>query len=504
MTKWNEVINDESKIDSTTETIDLQDDGTSNQRIRFSIPTLGQSVIPIHKLSDLPPLLNGFRQLEQDKVYLFVEEISSPDTLLVPAGWNGYIVGMHNPLTKFVYTGTGAALETLDISGLITLIEFVVGGSRVNTFTPHGLLDGQFINITGTTSYNQQGLVISNVTSTTFDIQIPFSFSEAGTFDTGYNAINIMNMNFTNTDTADWLNIQAANTSSIFRYNNIKAQGFSNLGSLLGGRIIGYDGNFDFIDNGLSITDIDKADISTTTISNLGTSVGSVSLAVAGSTTRDIILDKMQFNVNLASQFPIRIAPSITNADLISITNSPDNNIATDYFDTTSGGLDQTDAQVFTFNNGVRADSTTESESRSTGILEVDGSGGVAVPIEDITPASGDFELDSASAGFSIDTSTGVVTYNGQAQISVLIGYNLEAAQTSGPNQNLTFDLRINNTQQTKTIKTLITMGVGDFLSVANIGGLFIINPNDTFKLFKNNISNTNNTNIQNTILLIR
>jgi len=505
MTKWSTLTPNESLIDSTTEMVDLQN-GNSNQRIRASIPALGQLVVPVHKLSDIP-LLNGFRQLEQDKVYRFVEEISSSESLLVPAGWNGYIVGMHNSLTKYDYSGSIEAIKTLDITGtILSIADAGSGAITVTTSAAHGLVDGQYVNITGTTSYNQQKLEISNTSGSVFDVQLVFVADESGAFDTGYNTINIMNMGFTNADTATWLDIQAADQSSMFRYNNMKVNGFAALGFILGGRIIGYDGDLDTTGEGLSISNIDKANISKTTISNLGSDINRNLFAVSGSLTRDIVLREMQFNVTVASQSPVSVDDNLPNTALVYVINSPDNNIATEYFELTGSGIGEKDPRVSSFNNGLRANSTTESESRSTVVLEVDGSGGAGVPvaIEDITPAPGDFELDSASAGFSMDTSTGVVTYNGIAPISVLIGYNLEASQTSGANQNLTFDLRINGVQQTKTIKTLITMGVGDFVSVANIGGLFTINTNDTFQLFKTNVGNANNTDIQNTILLIR
>jgi len=127
MTTWFDAPFNESFVDSTTEILTLRDIN-NNDRVRFSVPTLGQSVVPVHKITDIP-LVNGFRQFEQDKVYNFVAEISSSDTLLIPAGWNGYIVGMHNPLTKYDYTGFGNALETLNIDGAISSIADAGGGA---------------------------------------------------------------------------------------------------------------------------------------------------------------------------------------------------------------------------------------------------------------------------------------------------------------------------------------------------------------------------------------
>lgn len=504
MPKWSTLTPDDSLVDSTTEIVVLQDDN-SNQRMKFSIPTLGKTVIPVHKISDIP-LVNGFRQLPQDSVIQFVEAISSPEMLLIPAGWNGYIIGAHNPLTDFTFTGPGASsIKTLNLNGTITSITDAGGGAiTVTTSAPHLLSNGQFVNITGTTSYNQQKLLLSNATGLVFDVQIPFVGDSLGAFDTGYDAVNIMNMAFSNFGGGGWLDVTATTISSIFRYYNLKVS-TPELGNIRKGRIIGYDGNMTYnAGDGLILTDIDKATISTTTITETGMSPTCILLEINGSLTRDIVLDKMQFNVGDPGAFPVRIDGGIMNADRISITNSPDNGIATDYFANGAGALDQTDPQVFTFNNGTRPNSTTALDSRSVGVLEVDGSGGVAVPVVDITPVSGDFVLDSVSERFSLNTLTGVVTYNGLSPRTVIIAYSLDAAQTSAASQDLILDLRINNVQQAKTIKTMTTIGVGSFVSVVSLGGLFAINPNDTFQLFKDNTSNTNNTDIQNVVLLIR
>lgn len=503
MTKWSAVAFDESQIDSTTEIVDLQG-GNSNQRIKFSIPTLGQSVVPVHKITDIP-LVNGFRQLEQDKVYRFVEEISSSDTLLVPAGWNGYIVGMHNPLTKYDYTGTGNALQTLNLSGTITDILDAGGGELdVVTFSAHGLLNGQYVNITGTTSYNQQKLLVSNVDEFSFRVSLPFVSIQSGSFDTGYDAINIMNMAFTNNDSGSWLLVTAATTSSVFRYNNIKALGFTDLGTIDKGIVVGYDGTMDFTNSGLLFMDMDKTTLSTSTFTNTNAGASSTKLLeFVGSLTRDVILSNLRLNTAVNNQSPIKINSNVTNAQIY-VTNSPDNNISFTYFDELSGGRNETDPQITAFNNGVRANSSTGSESRSVGILVVNGAVGVAVPIEDLTPAPGDFTLDSVSQEFSLDTSTGVVTYDGLAPKNVIISYSIEAAQASGSAQDLLIDVRINGIQQVKTIRAMTTMGVGSFVSIASVGGLFTINPGDTFKLFKTNTTNSTNTDIQNTALLIR
>jgi len=437
MTKWSELTPDESLVDSTTEIVDLQN-GDSNQRIRFSIPTLGQLVIPIHKVSDLPPLVNGFRTLEQDKVYQFVAEITIPDTLLIPAGWNGYIIGIHNPLTKLIYTGIGSALQTLGIDGTISSIADAGGGAiTVTTSASHGLLDGQFVNITGTTSYNQQKLVVSNVTGTTFDVQIAFVANESGSFDTGYNTVNIMNMAFVGPGDQTLLSIEGADASSMLRYYNMKASGFEFVGVVETGKIIGYDGDLEFTGLAIVFSNMDSIILSTTTLTHLDLgSTGSPLLSITGSSTTDVVLDKIQFNVADPSQFAIRLS-SLLAGSRISITNSPDNNIATDYFDTAGGGLDQTDPGVFAFNNGLRAN------SKNIASAKVVGNATSFLPT--VSFDSFDFGT-SAIAGTEIErwelvsSQTGRVRYIGTKPFSGVLNMQIGIDASAGKNYTITLE----------------------------------------------------------------
>ena len=168
-----------------------------------------------------------------------------------------------------------------------------------------------------------------------------------------------------------------------------------------------------------------------------------------------------------------------------------------------TSSLDSEDPIVFAEGNNGSLDSMTIAESRTNGTLEVDGSGGIDVPIIDITPVAGDWIEDPSTERFSVDTTTGLVMYNGVNPVAVMIKYSLGASQTSGPAQTIDIDLHINGIVQTKSTTTFTTVGVGSPVSVVYNGGNFVINPGDTFQLFKDNITNTNNTDVTNTTLLI-
>lgn len=164
--------------------------------------------------------------------------------------------------------------------------------------------------------------------------------------------------------------------------------------------------------------------------------------------------------------------------------------------------LDSTNPEVFARGNRSSPDSNTISESSISGTLEVDGSTMAAVPILDIVSAPGDWIQDPTTERFSVNTTTGVVTYNGTITITGMIKYSLTVEAAAGPAaQTLIIDLRINGAQQTKTIVNVITAAGG--VAAAYNGGNFIINPGDTFQLFKDNTTNMSNTNVSATTLLI-
>ena len=166
-----------------------------------------------------------------------------------------------------------------------------------------------------------------------------------------------------------------------------------------------------------------------------------------------------------------------------------------------TSSLDQTDIRVTALGNRNTPDSKTLSESSINGTLEVDGSGGVDVPIVDITPVSGDWVEDPTTEEFSVDDTTGLVTYNGVKIITAMVKYSLRVEEASGPSQDLIIDLHINGVSEPKATVLVTTVAGG--IVASYIGGNFTINPGDTFQLFKDNTTNTNNTLVSNTTLLI-
>ncbi len=174
---------------------------------------------------------------------------------------------------------------------------------------------------------------------------------------------------------------------------------------------------------------------------------------------------------------------------------------ATDVGSVTSSSLDHTDPRVIADNNPGKPHSEAIAEIMSTTTLEVDGSAGVGVPVVAIAPTSNDWLNDPTTQRFTVDTSTGAITYVGIDDIVSGISFGLTATQASGASQSLNFDIRINEVLQSKSIIVIDTSvaNVGTF-----IGGNFNLSTGDKIQLYKTNNTNTNNTNISAVTLLVQ
>jgi len=169
-----------------------------------------------------------------------------------------------------------------------------------------------------------------------------------------------------------------------------------------------------------------------------------------------------------------------------------------------SGKLDETDTRISVKGNQGQKDSMFVSETRSNVTIVVEGEDSSGDPIGDIgivdeTPASADWIKDPSTEHFSVNTSSGVVTYLGNEK-TFNIQYQLTAAPEAPPAQSLIFYIRINENKQDKSV---VVINTANGSSVIYNGGIFILKKDDTIQLFKNNTTNAIKTVISNVTLLI-
>jgi len=168
--------------------------------------------------------------------------------------------------------------------------------------------------------------------------------------------------------------------------------------------------------------------------------------------------------------------------------------------------LDQTNPLVIADNNTGSPSSQTLSETRIPNgtVITTFGflSQGNPIPITNSPAVPGDWEADPTIERFSLATDgSGLVTYIGKEIITAMLKYNVEAIATTGPSQTLDITLEINGILQTKATISLETGG--SFVPAAYSGGNFVLNPGDTIQLLKTNFTNENDTDFQNTTILI-
>jgi len=474
------------------------------------------NTVDIFSEADFPAPVGGFIILENNTQY----EIKAPITLTNPFLYEAGVVSILNSsvrqINNITFTGTGPLFQTLNLSGSVTAFADSVtepGVKTTVTSAGHGLNNGDkanIFNVVTETQYNGIGLVVSNVTTNTFDIIVVFVNTDTGNFDTGPITIHI------DVDVVDGTGLPG--TQHAFDLTFTEATGAFQSSFLLMSSVSNFDisgfireaqflqieGAFvGMFTDGLVLDNIGSHRIAVELFQSFNTSGTGTMITLTGVKTQNATLSDVRFVMAAAAEFPIRIDPSISSTGDIEIIRASDNAVATDYFDTSAGGLDETSPRVSAVIGGSRKSSITAAEGRTNGVLEVDGSGGTDVPVVDITPVSGDWIEDPSTEEFSINTTTGLITYNGLNPKIVQIKYEISAAQTSGGNQTLDFDIHINGIVQTKSERNLVTTGVGNFLQVLYNGGIFTLNPGDTVQLFKDNTTNTNNTDIMDAVVLI-
>lgn len=347
--------------------------GGNTFQAKFAALVLGLTIVTVHSAADLPPLVGGFRRLEQDKVYLIDNQVVTFDEILIPAGWNGFIVSSHVPRNSLVYFGSGTLFNTLHLDGIIDSIADSTANPTthitVTTSSAHGLAVGDYVNIRDTdveTDYSEPRLIVTTVGSTTtFDVEIPFTgSSDTGTFDTG--ALGLLHF-----PAASFASAQPGigslydvdftpDPQGVFSIDNFAAFDFENIGTIRKCATASvHRAVMTFHENGIVFENCDAFAVNASTIFNINVlNTTSKCITATGADTRAILITEENLKCANPGQRPIRIDPTVTLAQ-INISDSPDNEVATDYFDTSAGGLDETNPQINAQNNGMRKNSQT-------------------------------------------------------------------------------------------------------------------------------------------------
>lgn len=366
--QYGELIQEAAKNSSI---IPFENENALTRRTTAEDLANGSLVVLVRSLTDLPAPTNGFIQLEQEKSYRIIEPFTITSPILFPAGYKGYFESSFLSSDFIIFDVTpAAAFNTLNLDGTIDSIANAGGGFITVTSTAHGIENGQYVNITGTTSYNLQQLLVSNVTANTFDVELAFVADESGLFNTGFETILIRNIDLLRTiGSVDVLSLTSSGSiTSIAVLRDVLAAGFVSPGIIQNTAGVQLTNVlFSYGTTGLTLDNVGSTDIDTVQFVDIGLLPTSRGLTISGAATFRVTIDGVDFVMSDNDQRPMLIDSNIVNANLVSITNSPDNGVADEYFDTT--GLDQTDPIVLTKNNGVRLDSMARAQVGFTNVI---------------------------------------------------------------------------------------------------------------------------------------
>lgn len=158
----------------------------------------------------------------------------------------------------------------------------------------------------------------------------------------------------------------------------------------------------------------------------------------------------------------------------------------TDTGNLNTSSLDSADVQVSAERNPGQPDSMNQAEARTNTAVNLIPTVGSFKTLNDDSPSVGDFIEDPATRRFSVDDQTGIITYIGIPPIeSTDIIFDVTIQKTSGGGTDTAvISLFINDTiQQTKTDRMTLPYSTAAPATVSYTGGLFTINPGDTFEL---------------------
>jgi hypothetical protein len=178
--------------------------------------------------------------------------------------------------------------------------------------------------------------------------------------------------------------------------------------------------------------------------------------------------------------------------------------VATDTGNMNEQSLESDAIIVNAFNNAGRRDSLAAGEADSTTDILVDIiTQNVFEPIEKAVPVAGDFDEDASTERFTVDTSTGVITYVGLEPLTCVISFQARAIKVSGGDPDVTVSLFKNSTQETKTDITVTAPTAPGGVALYT-GGLFSVVTSDTFQLFLSNTTNATDITISDLTVTVR
>jgi len=386
--------------------------------------------------------------LEDGIEYIIAAPITLTDPLYIRAGYTVLFRSFATETNAISYTDTTSALfSTGLIDSTFTGATSIDGGNGTRfTGVPAGIVDdlvvGFPVNIknTGDTYDDAPGIVTAVDTVTEFfETDLDFDSNVSGSFDNGAKILEIERVEF--------VGVGSTNFSSLLFTDSTESEFFMlhselesiNLGTVISARIVVVNlCEFEDVDIGFSFRDCKSSVLSTNTFSDTPSGAADSLFVIQGSETSVASITQNSFD-SAAGHNALAIfigGPSAIPADArVNVIGNIDNNLTkTTLFESGGNFGNETAVQITALANSRQADSASAGEMvlLTPQTVTINSAG----TYEKI--ASTNWTLTGDSQRFSLDGPvTGILTYNGIPDITVLISYHITMSPNSASNQDL-------------------------------------------------------------------
>lgn len=337
---------------------------------------------------------------------------------------------------------------------------------QIVQFDDIGLIEMDFFSINGLGLFtNNQGFTIKDAEALSINVVI---INQTGLGDTGMTAFSFIQ-----------------GTPSLLILDDIRAgPGFSTAES-----IVFFDPNAP-AGTSFVITNATKiagnlfqpgTDINIGSVADNGS--GDTRFTMAQNTAHELVVGKVVriLNFGVQTQYNGTFVVTAVDTPLTGITFDVDEVFVADDTGTMSAkSLDSKDVLVSAFNNPGEPNSMSQAEGVNGNTISFSSIIDTFVPFENTSPAPGDFIQDPITERFTIDTSTGIMTYIGIEPITNIVEFNFDIAKTGGGTNNIVTSLFQNAVQISKTDKSIAVTSTATTIAV---GTLLAIQPGDTFQI---------------------
>lgn len=445
----------------------------------------GSSITPVFEPNDISPIINGFRQINQEKSYVFMNPMTFTEPILLPAGYIGRIdmpflekdgIFFDTDITDINIINS--LFQTLFINADIFSIEESQDGntkSQINTLNSHKLNEGQYVNIVETgTIYDQKRLLISNVKDSSFDVDISYTsgitLSSNSRFDTGLYQLQLCNINTTskigNENKNYFAYLQSTpDPTSLLSIQNCKTKEFTSAIHANDFNNIFLETNdFDSIENDIIFHQCKDVSMSNNIIRKLKSSDKSIGVKI--SQFNRFFSNNSNFILGNASQIPFSLH-DIDKAESVIIQNSPDNGMADNYFDPDGANDTDLSGKIFTSNNRATSSSVIPKiciKIKTTKKLRLKASYNDDFTLRDTTnPSDDDWIIEDLSNNTSTINSLGQIRYTGiDALVKIGFKTTLELIEPKNQTGNIMLcidGIVVNKTKVRYNLKHAVYLG---------------------------------------------